>query len=604
LKDKDKIPKWATRNSLLNLIYKTFRMLKNEGLRQTLFAIGYTFKRASHMRRLKKKLTLSRRERERQRTHVFKNNYTFSVVVPLYNTKIRFLKDMVESLERQTYENWQLCLADGSDENHKDVEEFCLMKSGGDSRIKYKKLEKNEGIAGNTNAAIEMAEGDFISFLDHDDFLADNALFEVAKAVEETSADFIYTDEIIYTGKLNIAGNMHLKPDFSPDYLRSCNYICHLTTVSRGLLERTGMMDSEMDGSQDYDFVLRATESADKIHHIDELLYYWRVHEDSVASSIDAKPYAYLAAKKAVERHLDRVGLKGEVIKSIAVPMLHINYVIEGNPLISIIIPTSDHTDVLKKCIDSIFELSSYENFEIILVENNSKNPETFEYYESLSGTEKIKILYYEGGFNFSAINNFASKTAEGEHLLFLNNDIEVISPDWLEQMVMFSQRSDVGAVGIKLLYPDDTVQHGGIAVGVCGSAANLCPLFPRENQGYMSRLAVVNNLSAVTGACLMMKKSDFFKVGGFSEELAVSLNDVDLGLKLSKIGRYNVFNPVALAYHHESRSRGYDKKGEKRRRHEAEKEILRKKWPAYFEEKGDPFYNKNFGKNSVSYNR
>ena len=598
----DRIPPWAQKNTLFNLIFKTFRMLRNEGLKQTLFAVRYVIRRRRQMRPVKERMKMTAKKRALQQAYVFENPVKISVIVPLFNTPARFLDELIQSLKLQTYSNWQLCFADGSDKEHGYVTSRCLEAAANDPRIVYKNLEKNYGIAGNRSEAVKISDGEYICFVDHDDLLAERALFEVVKAINETDADLLYSDEVVYSGRKKMINSMHLKPDFSPDYLRSCNYICHLTVIKKELTDKIGLYDSRYEGSEDYDFILRAAENAKRIYHIDEPIYYWRAHEDSVAGDISAKPYAWDSAKLAVEAHIKRVGLEGEVIFSKASPMLHVNYKIIDDPKISIIIPTSDHKDVLKKCMDSIFGKTEYKNYEIILVENNSKQRETFEYYKELEGLRNVKIVYWEGDFNFSAINNYAVPFANGEHLLFLNNDIEVITRDWLRQMVMFTQRDDVGAVGAKLLYPDDKVQHGGIAVGVAGSAANLCPLFPREYEGYMSRLAVVSNMSAVTGACMMVKRGAFEKVGGFDENLAISFNDVDLCLKISKAGYYIVFNPVVEMYHYESRSRGSDAKGEKRKRMEREKEILKAKWPEYFGEKGDPFYNKNFGKQSISY--
>ena len=596
------IPAWANKNMIFSLIYKTFRMLKDEGVRQTIFAIRYVIRRRWQMRTIKKNMKMTPQKREIQESTVFEYMPKISVITPLYNTPISFLKELTDSLFSQTYSNWQLCLADGSDENHKYVEDICNELVNKDKRIVYSKLDKNYGIAGNRSEAVKLSQGEYICFLDHDDLLADRALFEVVKAINETGAEFIYSDEIIYKGKRNMVNNLHLKPDYSPDYLRCCNYICHLTIVKRSLVDRIGLYNSEYEGSEDYDFVLRATENAKGIYHIDEPIYYWRVHEESVASDISAKPYAWNSAKKAVEAHLKRINLPGIVEYSRAVPMLHVNYTIQGEQPVSIIIPSSDHKEDLQKCIESIMTKTSYSDYEIIVVENNSKKEETFEYYSELKKNKRIQVVEWNREFNFSAINNYGVSFASGKHYLFLNNDIEIITEDWIEQMVMFTQREDVGAVGIKLLYGDDTVQHGGIVVGVAGSAANLCPLFPRNYEGYMSRLAVASNMSAVTAACMLVKKEAFEEVNGFDEVLAVSFNDVDICLRMRELGYYIVFNPVAEAYHYESRSRGYDTRGEKRIRMEKEKAILVERWAKYFTEKGDPFYNKNFGKQSVSY--
>ena len=596
------VPAWANSTVVTKYLYKTVRMLKNEGLKQTVFAAKYVVGRYLKLKAIKKEFYLTKELRDEQERTVFPYMPKISIIVPVYNTDPKFLREMLDSVLAQSYRNWELCLADGSDEAHAYITPIIESYSEKDERILYKKLGKNLGISGNTNAAIEMGDGEYIALLDNDDLLSEGALFEVVKRINDTGADFIYTDEATFNFKPSDSDSMHFKPDFSPDYLRALNYICHLSVIKRALAEEAGMYDPSYDGSQDFDFTFRVTEKAKRIEHISKPLYYWRIHAGSVADDISAKPYAYVAAKRAVEAHLKRVGLDGTVEYSKAVPAMRVIYKLRSHPLVSIIIPTCDHIDLLKQCLDSIRELSTYDNYEIILCENNSKDPKTFDYYETLKSDERIKVVRYDGAFNFSRINNFARKYASGAHLLFLNNDIKIITPEWIEEMLMFTQREDVGACGIKLLYPDDTVQHGGIAMGVCGSAANICPLFPREHEGYMSRLSVASDMSACTAACLMVRAEVFDQVGGYDEELSVSFNDVDLCLKIRKENYLVVFNPVAEAYHFESRSRGYDNKGEKKRRMEREKEILRAKWPAYYEEEGDPYYNRNFGKNSISY--
>ncbi len=597
------IPSWAMSNKLFEMTYKTFRMLRDEGLDKTLFAIKYVIRRYKIYSKLRKGFYLTDEERQQQSSRVFDYSPKISIIIPLYNTPMRFLKELFNSIAKQSYGNYEVCLADGSDGAHTDVGEYVRGLAASDSRIIYKKLDENKGIAENTNAAILLSSGNYIALVDHDDLLSHRALYTVVERINETGADFLYSDEAIFNNTPSDSNSIHFKPCFSPDFLRCCNYICHLSVIKRTLLDKVGLYRHEYDGSQDYDFTLRVTEQAERIEHIDIPLYFWRVHAGSVASGIGAKPYALDAAKRSVEAHLERVGLKGRVEFSRAVPMLHVEYEIENNPLISIIIPTCDHADVLKRCIDSIKEKTTYGNYEILVVENNSRQKETFDYYETLKSDEKISIVFWDGAFNFSAINNYAVKFAHGEQLLFLNNDIEVITPNWLEEMVMFTQRSDVAACGVKLLYPNDTVQHGGIAVGVGGSAANLCPLFPRDNDGYLDRLAIVSDMSACTAACLMVRRDTFEEVGGFDETLAVSFNDVDLCLKLREKGYYIVFNPVCECYHHESLSRGYDNKGEKKERMEREKAILVEKWKKYYPPDGcDPFYSRNFGENAVSY--
>ncbi|NLC79466.1 MAG: glycosyltransferase [Ruminococcaceae bacterium] len=599
------VPAWANSNPIFKYGYKAVRMLKNEGLRQTIFATKYVTRRYFKLKQIKKDFYLTAEKRAEQEAKVFAHMPLISVCVPLYNTAERFLRELIESELAQSYKNAEFCFSDRSDAKHKRVGEIVAEYAAKDKRIRYEKLSKNDGIAGNRNAAVTMSTGDYFCLLDHADLLAQSALFDVASAINETGADFLYSDEATFINKPSDSRSMHFKPNFSPDFLRGCNYICHLSVIKRTLANKAGLYDKAFDGSEDYDFTLRITENAEKIHHISKPLYYWRIHAGSVADDISAKPYAYEAARRSVEAHLKRKGLKGEVVYSKAVPMMRVIYEIKGNPLVSIIIPSCDNMSVLKRCIDSITEKSTYKNYEIVILENNSKKSETFEYYKSLEETKNITVVSYDRNgepFNFSRLNNYARGFAKGEQLLFLNNDIEVITPDWLEEMVMFTQRKDVGGCGIKLLYPNDTVQHGGIAMGVCGSAANLCPLFPREHEGYMSRLAIASNMSACTAACLMVRADVFDEVGGFDENLAVSFNDVDLCLKIREKGYLIVFNPVAEAYHYESVSRGYDKTGAKKERMEREKAILKAKWPAYYEEGGDPYYNRNFGKNSISY--
>ncbi len=595
------IPEWANRSGALRLVYKTFRMLKNEGLKQTLFAIKYVIKRAIGLRSIKRAMLVPDM---RLTGEQLKYAPKISVIVPLYNTPEVFLRDLIKSYQGQSYKNRQLCLADGSDGDHPEVGRICLEYAKSDPTIVYKKLEKNLGISGNTNAAIELADGDYIALLDHDDMLVWSALYEAARAAVEQGADFIYSDEALFTKKPSDCVTMHLKPDYSPDFLRGCNYICHLSVIKRSLALEVGLYDSAYDGSQDYDFTLRVCERAEKIYHIAKPLYLWRIHEGSVASGIGAKSYAYDAARRAVQAHLDRTGLKGKVVFSHAVPMVRPIYEIAGEPLVSVIIPTCDHADDLTKCVNSLLERCSYKNFEIILCENNSRERETFENYDRLVKRDpRIKLVTWDGEFNYSAINNYARGFASGEHLLFLNNDTEVITERFFEEMLMFTQRPDVAACGVKLLYPDDMVQHGGIVVGVFDCAANICPMFPRDNDGYLCRLAIASNMSACTAACLMVKASVFDEVGGFSESFAVSFNDVDLCLKMRKRGYLIVFNPECEAYHYESRSRGYDDKGEKKKRMEREKKLLRDTWPEYFEPLGyDPYYNPNFGRYSRSY--
>lgn len=531
-----------------------------------------------------------RRERKEKAT-IFSKNVKFSIVVPLYNTPVKFLREMIKSVQNQTYANWQLCLADGSDNEHNYVGEY--VRNVADDRICYKKLEKNMGIADNTNACIEMASGDFIALFDHDDLLHPSALFEMARVVED-GADFIYTDEVTFVGRTSNITIYNFKPDYSPDTLRSYNYICHFTAFSKELLNTVGGFDREYDGSQDYDLILRLTEKAKNIVHIPKALYFWRSHKASVASDVSAKPYVVESAKRALASHIERLGLSGRVEDATVPTTYKIQYDIIGEPLVSIIIPNKDHTDDLKKCLTSVYQKSTYKNFEVIVAENNSTEPETFEYYKAAqSKYDNLRVITWERGFNYSAINNFAAKQVDGEYILLLNNDIEVITPDWIEQMLMFAQRKDVGAVGAKLYYDDDTIQHAGVIVGLGGVAGHSHKGFARDNPGYMARASIAQNLSACTAACLLIRKDVYDQVEGLDEGYAVAFNDIDLCMKIRASGFLIVFTPFAEFYHYESKSRGDEDTPEKRARFNSEVFRFQERWKKQLKS-GDPYYNPN----------
>lgn len=522
----------------------------------------------------------------------------FSILVPLYNTPERFLREMITSVINQTYGNFELCLADGSDKEHGYVEK--ISKSYGDDRIIYKRLEKNGGIAENTNAALEMATGEYIALLDHDDVLHPSVLFEYAKAVNEQDADYLYCDEVTFKNKnIDDMITLHFKPDYAPDNLRANNYICHFSAFKRSLLEGEELFRTKFNGSQDHDMILRLTDKAERIVHIPRILYYWRSHSASVASDISAKPYAIQAAKDAVADHLRRHGFEDFSIESTRAyeVIFRIRYKVLGEPLISILIPNKDHVDDLKRCITSIINKSTYSNYEIIVIENNSETKEIKEYYETLSQYgEKIKVVNYEGAFNYSLVNNFGASYAKGDYVLLLNNDTEVITADWMEEMLMYAQREDVGAVGAKLYYPDNTIQHAGIILkmGAHRTAGHCHYKRDKEFLGYMGRLCYAQDFSAVTGACLMVKKSLWDKLEGLDKKFEISLNDIDFCLRLRELGLLNIFTPFAELYHYESVSRGLDDSGEKAERYNRESELFRNKWKEVLD-KGDPYFNPNF---------
>ena len=541
----------------------------------------------------------SEEERKRQEETVFPNMVKISILTPLWNTPENFLRDMIGSVQKQTYGNWELCLADGSDDAHAYVGEICRELAGKDERIRYRKLEKNEGIAGNTNQCLTMATGEYIGLFDHDDMLHPCVLFEYVKAINEKNADYVYCDEATFkNGDINQMITMHFKPDYAIDNLRANNYICHFSVFSRKLLDGTELFRTKFDGSQDHDMILRLTDKAEHVVHVPKLLYYWRLHAGSVASGIEAKPYAIESARGAVADHLRKHGFEHFTITSTRAfeTIFKITYEIIGDPKISIIIPNKDHVEDLRRCVTSIIEKSTYDNYEIVIVENNSETKEIFSYYEELKNNPSIKIVTFNGAFNYSAVNNFGVGAATGDYVLLLNNDTQVITVNWLEELLMYAQREDVGAVGGKLYYADKTIQHAGVVIGLGAhrTAGHTHYRQKRENLGYMGRLCYAQDVSAVTGACLMVKKKLYEEAGGLDEGFAVSLNDVDFCLKLRQLGYLNVFTPFAELYHYESVSRGLDTDGEKAARYNEESARFREKWKVQLEA-GDPYYNPNF---------
>lgn len=538
-------------------------------------------------------------ERERQEQAVFERMPRISILVPLWNTPQDFLQEMIGSVQKQTYGNWELCLADGSDDAHAYVGEYCRKLAEADQRIVYQKLQKNEGISGNTNQCYKLATGEFIGLFDHDDILHPCALYEYVKVINEQDADFVYCDEATFKSPdIDKMITMHFKPDYAIDNLRANNYICHFSVFKRELLEGTELFRTQFDGSQDHDMILRLTDNAKKVVHVPKLLYYWRAHAGSVAGNIEAKPYVVEAARGAVADHLRRHGFSHFTITSTRAfeTIFKISYEIIGEPKISIVIPNKDHTEDLRRCIKSIVEKSTWENYEIIIVENNSETKEIFSYYDELKNNPQIKIVTYEGAFNYSKINNLGVSQADGEYVLLLNNDTQVITVNWMEELLMYAQRQDVGAVGGKLYYGDKTIQHAGVVIGLGAhrTAGHVHYRQKRENLGYMGRLCYAQNMTAVTGACLMVKRSLYEEAGGLEEEFAVSLNDVDFCLKLRRMGYLNVFTPFAELYHFESISRGLDNQGEKAERYNDESARFREKWEKELAA-GDPYFNPNF---------
>ena len=571
---------------------------KEEGFEALWREISFRINLAFHRDTWKYRADIpTKKQLKAQRAQGVAGGPTISVVVPLYNTPEKFMRQMIGSVRAQSYEKWQLVLADASDAGHAQVGKIARDYAQRDKRITYLKLSQNAGIAGNTNAGIEAATGDWITLLDHDDVLYLNALYRVAQEAAR-GADFVYSDEIVLDGALKSLVDYHFKPDFEPDYLRGCNYITHLSAFSRELLEKAGGGErSEYDGSQDFELILRLTEQAKKIVHIPYTLYVWRGHENSTANSMDTKPYALAAGERAIDDHLKRVGLAGSAKSIPGCPGAYrVSYDLTAEPLISILIPNKDHVEDLSRCLESLYKKAGYSRFEVIVVENNSTQEATFAYYKKAElQFPNLQVVTYKGGFNFSAINNFGRKYAKGSQLLLLNNDIELLSDGFLKEMLMYSQRQDVGCVGAKLYFPDDRIQHAGVFLGINGTAGHSHKSHPRASAGDLYRLATPQNMMAVTGACLMVKASLYDEMGGLDEEkFAVAYNDIDLCLKLWQKGCTNVFTPFAQAYHYESKSRGLDTQSENAKRYEREKAAFIEKYEALIAA-GDPYYNRHF---------
>lgn len=540
-------------------------------------------------------------ELEKQRKHRFTYEPLISVAVPAFRTPETFLIQMMKSLLAQTYSNWELCIANGSPEDTvmKGILEEYMKK---DSRIRVSELTENKGIAGNTNAALEMAEGEFVGLLDHDDLLAPNALYEVVKALEaDRELDAVYTDEDKVTTELDEHFQPHLKPDFNLDLLRSNNYICHFFVVRRSVVKKTGGFRQEFDGAQDHDFIFRCVETARRVGHIPEILYHWRTHKASTADNPASKMYAFDAGKRAIEAHLQRTDTEGVVTHTPDLGFFRVKYPVQGNPLVSIIIPNKDEKETLKDCIESIRKKTEYENYEIIIVENNSTTEEIFQYYKELSQDPRIRLLRWKKEFNYSAINNYGVSHARGEYLLFLNNDVKIITPGWIKEMLGVCQRPEVGAVGVKLIYPDNTIQHAGCVIGIGGIAGHMFVDMPANRTGYLHKASILQDMSAVTAACMMMKRTAFEEAGGFTEKLAVAFNDVDLCLKVRKNEKLIVYDPYVQLYHMESKTRGAEDSTEKVRRFQEEIEYMRCQWIDILK-KGDPYYNKNLSLTKWNY--
>ena len=524
-----------------------------------------------------------------------------SILTPLYNTPEQYLREFLDSFVNQTAPNGQLCLADASDAEHDTVRQIVEEYQTKNQRIVYKKIE-NKGIAANTNAAASLATGDYLALADHDDILAPHAMYTMGKAIlqlrERGEPDgFLYSDEALFSKSIQRPIVAHFKPDYAPDYLLCCNYICHLAVFQKALWDAVGGERPECDGSQDHDLFLRLIEQVGGAAHVPQVLYYWRVHAGSTSGGTEAKPYVAAAAKKALADHLARTGRTGTVEDGLFPSTYRVKWDIEGDPKVSILIPNKDHTDDLEKCLQSIWKKTTWDNYEIIVIENNSTDPATFAYYEKAKQRyDGLKVVTYpEKGFNFSGINNFGRKAAAGDYLLLLNNDVEVRNGDWLTELLrQCAHKGGAAICGAMLYYPDETLQHAGVITGLGGYAGHSHKYKQKGGSGYLFRIATVQDFSAVTGACLLVKASVYDEVGGLDEQFAVAFNDVDFCLRVRDAGCRIAWTPYAELTHYESKSRGGDEKDPaKAARFAAEQQRL---YTIHGKENilDDPYYNPN----------
>mgnify|MGYP004612413395 FL=1 len=539
-------------------------------------------------------MRVSRQELFAQRKTKFSYAPKFSVVVPLYHTPAKFLKDLVRSMMYQSYANWELCLVNASPE---DVHLTSLLENWvmRDKRIRVIRLEKNLGIAQNTNAGIEASTGEFIAFLDHDDFLEPDALFCYVDALnKDKTIDVFYSDEDKTDEYAAHYFYPHFKSDFNIDLLHANNYMCHFLAVRKSLVDTVGGLNEKFDGAQDYDFVLRLTEHTKKIYHCPRILYHWRCSNQSTAANQENKMYAIHAGKAALNAHYKRIGWNARAQEGAVDGWYQTKFTLKEEPLVSILIPNKDHTDDLDVCLNSFFERADYQNYEFIIIENNSVLPETFAYYEKIEKEhDNVKVVYWEAGFNYSAINNFGFKFAKGDYIMLLNNDVELITPDIFQSMLGFCMRPEVGIVGAKLLYNDHTVQHAGVLVGAGGLADHVFKGIHEDDPGYMGRAISSQDVSAVTAACLLVKRSVYEEVGGLEEEFQVAFNDVDFCLKVRKAGYLIVYDADVKLFHYESKSRGMEDTTERFIRFGNEMMLLNSKWDI-LSTFVDPYYNPN----------
>ncbi len=576
--------------------FSGIRSLKNDSICVTWQKVKQVIMQEVALKQWKQSYFISEEIRKQQTTRKFSSLIKVSIVVPLYNTPMKYLIEMIESVQKQTYETWELCLVDGSTEKYqKEIEQYCQWLYKEDKRIKYKKLEKNLGISENTNMALKMAKGEYIGLLDHDDLLHPSALYEVMCVIEKEKADFIYTDEAIFEKTVKNLVTVHFKPDYGLDTLRANNYICHFSVFRKALLEKTGNFRKEYDGSQDHDMVLRLTKEATKICHIPKLLYFWRSHDFSVAKNIATKSYAVDAGIRAVKTSIETYGEKVKVESSKECPTIYrLNYVLKEEALVSIIILCKDKEEYTKQCIQSVLEKSTYKKYEIIVV-SNKKEKFPFKLCEEFQKRKNIRIIFSE-----QLVSNIA-KEAKGKYMLFLHNTVKVINDSWIEEMLMYAQREDIGAVGGKLYYPDNTIQHAGIFVGLkTEDRIGYSHRYQlKESSGYMGRLCYAQNVSAVTSACMMVRKEIYEQLGGFNENFTIVYDGVDFCMRVRKVGYAVIFTPYAQLYNYQDKVKKLDDR--KKQQYQKEVAIFKERWKEKLEN-GDPYYNPNFNQEEANF--
>ena len=539
-----------------------------------------------------------RKELKRQRNAVFSYSPLISIVMVVTDTDEQRLKSVIDAYTEQTYGNWQLCLADACE--GEETGEFLRKKYKKEIRLSYKKVTENNGISGNLNASLKLAMGEYVLFAGQEIIPEPDALFQMVKAITEKKADMIYTDE----DEISADGKHYSEPEFKPDFnlfrLRENNYIGQFWAIRKEILEQAGKFDPEYDGAQDYDMLLRCSEQAENIVHIPKILCHSMKAENLITEEQEKKNWE--AGRKALEEHYRRAEVPATAELADKKGWYRSHLTISGEPMISVIIPSKDHINDLELCISSIEEKTTWKNYEIIIVENNSVEKETFVYYETLKNRyPNVRILTWKKEFNYSAINNYGVRHAKGDYLLFLNNDVTVITPGWIKEMLGVCQRREVGAVGVKLIYPDNTIQHAGCVIGIGGIAGHMFVDMPANRTGYLHKASILQDMSAVTAACMMMKRSAFEAAGGFTEKLSVAFNDVDLCLKVRKAGSLIVYDPYVQLYHMESKTRGAEDSEAKVRRFQEEIEYMRCQWIDILK-KGDPYYNKNLSLTKWNY--